>query len=107
MITPHGAKGAPTTEGTDMDKLNTLSALVQLAELNHLPGPQEIRMNKHSSSGYPILGIALDSHDDAIAWCKVFGADWRLNEVSNEIWDSGRVVTWRGWHLQVHSRTGA
>lgn len=87
-----------------MDKLNTLSALVQLAELAHLPGPSQIRMQ--AGSGGPILCLTLEGHDAAIAWCKELGCDWHLNETSNEIWDSGRVV-WRGWSLMIHSHTAA
>lgn len=80
------------------DRLNTLDALVQLANLKHLPGPSAIRMQPG------ILVLTLASHDDAIAWCEEFGAEWNLNDLANEIFNTHNV-TWRGWTLQIHSHT--
>lgn len=83
-----------------MTKLETLSALVQLAELKHLPGPSHVVMQNGERD---ILSLTTDGHEDAIAWCEEFGTGWDINR-TNEVW-SQRNVTWNGWIVAVHSYT--
>jgi hypothetical protein len=83
-----------------MDRLNALSAIVQLASFRHLPGPSQVTLQ---TAEHAILSITTDSHEAARAWCDEFGTGWYQGP-GDEIWSS-RSAEWRGWMVQVHSLT--